>query len=341
MDDKSNINSAPIPVHRVAVVRPFTWFLTDIGAPVERHFRQAGLPWCALENVNNFVPSHRFWKFLITMAHSEGILDLGFHVGDNFGADCADPRMTELITSAPTLYQGLLNASELINRTITHCRVGILQPPNCGYAYFYHQPSCEADNPAIEQIGWFGLTVLLDMVHVYSGPQWQPAEIGLMTNHMPCRSIRERFPNTRVKLSQAASYIALDNAMLSLSPLRDRAAATESASFDYDPLPDDFVSSLEQVLMSYIQESDLNLEIVAGLCNTSRRTLQRKLKASETCYRDVLDHARFSVATRLLSKPDIKITDIARHLGYSEVSHFARTFRRIAGVGPKVYRDAL
>lgn len=121
MNDNVHNISNPIPLHRVAVVRPFARFLDDIGAPVEREFLQAGLPYCALENVDNYIPSHRFWAFLVNVANAEGIRDLGFRVGRRFGANSPDPHMTELLQRAPTLYRGLLQASELSNRTISHC----------------------------------------------------------------------------------------------------------------------------------------------------------------------------------------------------------------------------
>lgn len=102
-----------IPLHRVAVVRPFAQQLEDIGAPVERGFRLAGLPYYTLENVDNFVPSQRFWSFLVNMAYSQGIEDLGFRVGRRFGANCADPHLTSLLHESLTMYQGLLKASDL------------------------------------------------------------------------------------------------------------------------------------------------------------------------------------------------------------------------------------
>jgi AraC-like DNA-binding protein len=327
-----------IPVHRVAIVRSFTQFLEDVGAPVESGFRQSGLPWCALEDVNNYVPSHRFWKFLISMARSEGIPDLGFRVGDQFGANSADTHMVKLLRSSPTLYQGLIRASELCNKTVTNCRVGILQPPDSEYTYFYHRPSCNANNPAIEQISWFGLTTLLDMVRAYTGPQWQPAEIGLMADNGPCRYICEHFPHTRMRLSQAYSWIALDNTVLSMPPFNKQTAIQASTSPDYEALPGDFVGSLKLVLLTYIQERKLSLEFAARLCSTSKRTLQRNLREAGTNYQEVLSNTRFCVASHMLQNPAIKVTDIARRLGYSDSAHFARAFRRIAGVTPKVYR---
>ena len=334
-----NNSTQPIPVHRAAVVRPFARFLADVGAPVEGCFRQVGLPWYALEDVDNYVPSHRFSKFLICTAYSEGILDLGFRVGEKFGADSVDPHMAALLKKAPTLYQGLRKASELVNRTITHCRLGILQPANCRYAYFYHHPSCKVDNPAIEQIGWFGITILLGMARVYTGPQWQPTEIGLMTDRMPCRYIREHFPRARMRLSQPFSYIALENAVLSLPPFQHEAARPASSPNDYQKMPDDFVSSLELVLLSYVQEGDMSIELAAAMCNMSKRTLQRRLKEMGTHYNEVLGHAHFRAASRMLQNAGMTVTDIGYRMGYSDVAHFARAFQRMAGVTPQVYRQ--
>ena len=111
-------NSQPIPLHRVAIVRPFVSLMEDIGAPVERAFRQASLPYSALEDVNNYLPSHRFLAFLVNMSRSEGVMDLGFRVGEKFGSNSVDPRMSALLLGAPTLCQGIRKACELTNRTI-------------------------------------------------------------------------------------------------------------------------------------------------------------------------------------------------------------------------------
>lgn len=133
----SHDDMASIPLHRVAVLYPFAQFLKDVGTPLERGLQRAGIPFCALEDVNNYVPSHRFWAFLVDMAHREGIEDLGFSVGQMFGANCADPHLTGLLRRSPTLYQGLLKASALTNETVSHCRLGLMQPLRGQYSYFF------------------------------------------------------------------------------------------------------------------------------------------------------------------------------------------------------------
>ena len=339
MEGAKSKDTASLPLHRVAILQPFVKLLMQIGAPVERGFGQACLPWCALENANNYVPSHNFYKFIIHMAHSEGIPDLGFRAGEKFGAECVDPQMTERLSRALTLFEGLDKANQLFNQTITHSHFKLQQPPNSDYVYYYHRPSCNADNPAIQLVSWFGIMGLIGMVRVYTGPKWQPAEIGLMMDQMPSAYICERFPNTRVRLSQPASYISLEHNVLTLPPLPAEEAIAASPLSDYETLPENFVNSLETILLSYVQESDLSIELAAEICEMSKRSLQRKLKGMGTNYSELLRHARFRAASQMLQNIDITATDVAYQLGYSKESHFARAFRRLAGVSPNVYRQ--
>lgn len=328
-----------LPVHRVVVLAPFTQFLEDIGAPVEKGFRKARLPLGALEDMDNYVPSTSYWKFLILMTRAEGIMDLGFRVGEQYGARCGDPCMSELLNAAPTLYQGLIKALNRINRSVTNCRMGILQPPNRGCAYFYHSPSCTVDNPAIEQLSWYGLCGLLGMVRVFTGPQWQPAEIGLIEDNIPNHYIQEHFPNTRFRLSQPVHYMTVEDDALSLPPFAGESALPAPSTFDYQPVPGNFCGTFEAVLLSYIEERDLSLQFAAELCDLSKRSLQRKLTEVDTSYNELLSHARFRAASRMLQDLDTTATEVAIRLGYSDVAHFARAFRRIAGVSPTVYRQ--
>jgi AraC-like DNA-binding protein len=177
------------------------------------------------------------------------------------------------------------------------------------------------------------------MVRVYTGLNWQPAEIGLMTDTIPSHYIREKFPNSRIRQSQPASYITVEDAALSLPPLFDGAAVPVSSPLDYKHRPNDFASCLETVLLSYAQEDNLSIVLAAQLCGISKRSLQRKLKKIGTSYNELLCHARVRVASQMLQDLDLTATDVAYHLGYSDESHFARAFRRIAGVSPRVYRQ--
>jgi AraC-like DNA-binding protein len=326
-----------IPLHRIAIVRPFVEFLAGIGAPVEGGFRQVGLPFAALENVNNYVPSQRFWAFVGNMARSEGIEDLGFRVGDKYGADCADAHCASLLCRSPTLYHALMKASELVRGTTSRSRIGLRFVPHGDQVHFFHQPSFDTHNPFLEQIDWFGLMANLGMVRLFAGPRWQPGEIGLLTDKPPCPHIREQFPDTRIRRSQRYAYIALDSTLLSLPPLSGE--STSSSLPVLEAASDEFAASLKQVLRSYVRESDLGIEFAADLCNASRRSVQRRLAATGTRYSEVVDQVRFEAARDMLQQPGMKVTEVGHLLGYSDSAHFTRAFRRVSGITPRQFRQ--
>jgi AraC-like DNA-binding protein len=55
-------------------------------------------------------------------------------------------------------------------------------------------------------------------------------------------------------------------------------------------------------------------------------------------YRELVDELRSQQATELLRHSDASVTDIAFDLGYTDVAHFTRAFRRWTGVSPNRYR---
>lgn len=335
MEDKRHSRVGPVPVHRVAIVRSFAELFADVGASVERGFRDAGLPVTALEDSNNYLPSHRFFRFILDTAAREGIDDVGLRVGRKFGANGADPMLVSYLRAAPTLFSALSVFSDLTGKTVSHSRVGVERPPGADHVLFYHRPSCDVRHPVHAQIGWFGLVNMIGVVRVFAGADWEPAEIGVMTETAPSRRVREVFPNTRVRLSQPYSYVVIDEALLGLPGDRP---ATVSMDF-FDPAQTQLPGSLEQVLVAYARERRLNIGLAAELFNTSPRTLQRRLGAVGATFSEVVERVNFKTASKLLRERDVKVADVARALGYSDPTHFARAFRRIAGVSPSVYRQ--
>jgi AraC-like DNA-binding protein len=80
-------------------------------------------------------------------------------------------------------------------------------------------------------------------------------------------------------------------------------------------------------------------DVVAQQLAMHRRTLNRRLEVLGTTFQSVLDDVRFSVARQLLRETELPVADIARTLGYTESSAFARAFRRWSGQAPIAWRD--
>ena len=70
---------------------------------------------------------------------------------------------------------------------------------------------------------------------------------------------------------------------------------------------------------------------------TSPRTLRRRLAHEGTTWRKVVDDIKLSRALRLLREGRSTEREIAEELGYSDLAHFIRFFRRRMGVAPGAY----
>ena len=77
---------------------------------------------------------------------------------------------------------------------------------------------------------------------------------------------------------------------------------------------------------------------VARALHVSVRTLQRKLVAEGTTFREVLDTARSQLAQAYLSDPKVSNAEVAMLLGFSDPSSFNRAFRRWTGRSPGRWR---
>jgi AraC-like DNA-binding protein len=80
---------------------------------------------------------------------------------------------------------------------------------------------------------------------------------------------------------------------------------------------------------------------VAEIAGMSERTLQRRLTQSGSTYSQIVQEARFSIASALLADLHLSITDIAVAAGYDNTPHFSRAFKRLEGMRPRDYRRGL
>ena len=101
------------------------------------------------------------------------------------------------------------------------------------------------------------------------------------------------------------------------------------------------VTSLLRELREAIAERLVEpaIDVAARTLGLSERTLQRRLGALGTSFRDEVTIVRCRSAAGLLSQTDRKIADIAAEVGLGSPSHFARAFKRHIGLNPNEYRD--
>jgi AraC-like DNA-binding protein len=98
-------------------------------------------------------------------------------------------------------------------------------------------------------------------------------------------------------------------------------------------------------LMQFIQENfrtEITLEQAASVADLQLHSFCRFFKQlTHHTFSDFLNEVRIGFACKLLQQSDLPVTQVAYECGYSNISYFNRTFKKIHGITPRDYRQKL
>jgi len=97
------------------------------------------------------------------------------------------------------------------------------------------------------------------------------------------------------------------------------------------------VDALKALIVELLPEGRPTIERVAPKLGMSVRTLQRRLGEWGHSFEDIVDDTRREAAIEYLTTGSNSITDTAFRLGYSDLSHFTRAFRRWTAMSPREF----
>lgn len=97
--------------------------------------------------------------------------------------------------------------------------------------------------------------------------------------------------------------------------------------------------------LSYIEENcteKLKLADVAEKTYVSQWHLSKLLnRYTGKSFSELLNHVRIEKAKRLLGDPSLRIGDVAEQVGFLDVAHFSRVFKKQEGISANEYRNRL
>jgi AraC-like DNA-binding protein len=98
-------------------------------------------------------------------------------------------------------------------------------------------------------------------------------------------------------------------------------------------------------LMHFLQENfrtEITLEQAASVADLQLHSFCRFFKQlTHHTFSDFLNEIRIGFACKLLQQSDLPVTQVAYECGYSNISYFNRTFKKIHGITPREYRQSL
>ena len=100
-------------------------------------------------------------------------------------------------------------------------------------------------------------------------------------------------------------------------------------------------NKVREIVMQRLSQGEPRREDIAGLLALTDRTLQRRLRAEDTSYQQLLDEARCELARKYLAQEKLPLSAMADLLGFGDQSNFFRACKRWFGVPPGEYRKAL
>ncbi|WP_270731160.1 helix-turn-helix transcriptional regulator [Shimia sp. Alg240-R146] len=103
------------------------------------------------------------------------------------------------------------------------------------------------------------------------------------------------------------------------------------------PVPNPLRARVENVLTEALPNHMPAVEKVAEELGMSTRTLHRRLLREGVSFRDIVGELRNNLAKSLI-KDEVRISEIAYALGYSDQASFATAFRRWNGMSPRQFR---
>jgi AraC-like DNA-binding protein len=104
---------------------------------------------------------------------------------------------------------------------------------------------------------------------------------------------------------------------------------------------DGIVAQMRRVIGNDLSRDFPSVVSMADSLHMSVRTLRRRLKEVGTSYKEFKDQTRCEAASRLLSRPELKVNAVAALLGFDEPSAFHRSFKKWTGATPGEYRQSL
>ena len=97
-------------------------------------------------------------------------------------------------------------------------------------------------------------------------------------------------------------------------------------------------AQLRLLIMKDLEFGPPSAENVARQMGMSLSTFKRFLAKQDLGFRALRDSVIRELATRALAETDVRISQVAMQLGYSEVSAFNHAFLRLVGQSPREYR---
>lgn len=334
-----------IPICRAAHLSGYFDLFRSIGAPVERHLERARLPSAVEQMPKEYVRLINVLDWIGYSGRDIEKMELGCTVSGQLRIEQFAAPMRRRLREALTRHDALRGFLQMAE-TEDSALMSSMQVEG-DYVRAILDLDLLMSHPLVCLVEWQNIRGIILAVNASAGAKATPKEITFVAAAKLPPVVKKQFTSTRILTGQRHTSALFDRATLASPP-----AAAIPETFDHTERKDgtvdpcvqshwSFTSKVRALVRPYLGDGYPSVRTVADITGMSSRTLQRKLQDAGRSYSEIVQEARFDLASNLLHDPAIKIVDIAMACGYENPQHFSRAFRKLAGVTPRRYRESV
>jgi len=325
-------------VLRVAPMVAMPGLLRAAGVDPAELLAEFGLPVSHFEDPDNVIAFTTLGGILSRCVERTRCEHFGLLVGQQWGSSVLGP-VGYLIQSAPDVHSGL---AELASYLHVHDGGAVVtldtDATTATLGYEIIVPGVESAGQILDAAMAIGFNILREMC----GVSWRPLDVQLAHAGMgrvePFRKffgLAPTFDAERTAIVFAKSW--LDTHLLGADPFLHRIMAERVVELK-GLAGENIVDQVRRILRSAIWAHPLTRESVAQRIGINARTLNRRLAAEATSFREVRDTLRWEIACQLLENTRRPACEIAEAMGFADAASFNRAFRRRSGMAPGQWR---
>ncbi len=174
--------------------------------------------------------------------------------------------------------------------------------------------------------------------------QYEHMQVSILTGYRDFDYAREaiRLGVTRFLLKPSKMgelEEAMDTMTENLKPFSENKMTAEDI---LDSSANNFIVKNALAYMEENYQKKLKLSDVADHVYVSQWHLSKLLNSqTELSFSDILNNIRLAHAKQLLKDPSLKIGTIAEKVGFQDIAHFSRVFKKVTGTSANAYRNQL
>ncbi|MDN2481299.1 helix-turn-helix domain-containing protein [Vibrio agarivorans] len=291
---------------------------------------ESGLPAGLFDLDQEFVPQAPVKKLIYLLGNQLGMTQFNELLKTAIRQK-AIPRLISEFSHCATIRQALELTKQVYQYDSTTANVGL--ETQHGRTWYWCMRHYEDSLPFV----WsevYAVMYIIELVRTMTKTDWQPKQIKVQSNDIALHQAMIGH-SPQYMVSNHRIEVLIEEHILDMTP-----NITKDDSAKKPPLVtwhSNFTDRVFTALLPYIKQQDVTLEYAAGLLKMSPRTLQRRLKEEKTNFRNIKDNLVFTAAVEMMEQEQT-LTHISTQLGFSDIAHFSRAFKRISGFTPKVYR---